>query len=338
MAASAAPRTESDRFERWLELIPHCNRAEEGIELDQLAAVFEDSPEAILGDVQALVDREYYLPGSFADSLTILIDGERLDLTSPDHFQRPVRFSPMEALALQLGLQAVLEEQPDGEEESVKAALAELAAVLEAAGDTSESNSTGGADEIDALACASGLSGVAPDVLAELRRGLRERKVVELEYFKPYGPADPTARRVEPWALAAVHGTWYFLGHDLGVGDVRRFRLDRILSAQATSETAQVPENLNVENYIDPQRVFRESEDNLEVSIQYSPRIARWIQERYGDDAATSPDGSVTIRHRCRSLWWAVGRALGCGLEASITTPEGASALVVQMLGRLQAA
>lgn len=60
-----------------------------------------------MADVQALVDREYCLPSSLADSLTILIDGERLDLTSPDHFQRPIRFSATEALAMQLRLRMV---------------------------------------------------------------------------------------------------------------------------------------------------------------------------------------------------------------------------------------
>jgi predicted DNA-binding transcriptional regulator YafY len=244
----------------------------------------------------------------------------------------------LEALAVQLGLQAVLEEQPDGEEESVKTALSELAAALEAAGESSEPGSAGGAEnEIDALAYGSGLSGVAPGVLAELRRGLRERKVVELKYFKPYEPADPTTRRVEPWALVGVHGTWYFLGRDLSVDAERLFRLDRILSAHATDDSAAVPENLNVEDYIDPQRVFRESEDDLEVTVRYAACIARWIRERYGENAEAASDGSTTVRHRCRSPWWAVSRTLGYGLNAFIAAPRGARVLVVKRLRPLDA-
>jgi proteasome accessory factor C len=158
---------------------------------------------------------------------------------------------------------------------------------------------------------------------------------VELEYFKPYELADPTARRVEPWALAAVRGTWYFLGRDLGVGEERLFRLDRIVKAHATGDSAEVPEDLNVADYIDPQRVFRESEDDLEVTIWYSPRIARWIRERYGDDAKLNADGSATARHCCKSLWWAVTRVLTYGLEGCLKTPGKARELVVEVLRRL---
>jgi predicted DNA-binding transcriptional regulator YafY len=322
---SAAAR----RFERWLTLIPYCAREGEGLSLEQLAELFDDAPESVLADAQALVEREFYLPGGFADSLKILIDAERLAIDSPDHFRRPVRFSPLEALAVQLGLQAVLEETQDAEEEGVKAALAELTAALEVAGDAPDAGSAAGAEhEIDSLAFGSGLSGVALDVLAEVRRGLRERRVVELEYFKPYDPVDPATRRVEPWALVAVHGMWYFLGRDLGVGEARVFRLDRIVAAHATDEVATIPGNLNVEDYIDPQRVFRESEDDLEVTVRYAPRIARWIQERCGEPTEGQPDGSVVVRHRCKSPWWAVACVLNYGLEAEIGRPREVRAIL----------
>lgn len=341
-AAMSEPRvtwvdgTASRRFERWLTLIPYCAREGEGLSLEQLAELFDDAPESVLADAQALVEREYYLPGGFADSLKILIDAERLAIDSPDHFRRPVRFSPLEALAVQLGLQAVLEEQPDDEEEGVKAALAELAAALEAAGDSSDPGSARGAgDAIDALAYGSGFSGVAPDVLAELRRGLRERKVVELEYFKPYEPADLTARRVEPWALAAVHGTWYFLGRDLGVGGERLFRLDRIVGARATTETADVPEDLNVEDYIDPRRVFRASDDDLEVTISYGVLIARWVCEQYLVDLPSRGDGAVEVQHRCRGPAWAIAHALAYGDGAEIVRPKAVRHLAVRTLSDL---
>ena len=83
------------------------------------------------------------------------------------------------------------------------------------------------------------------------------------------------------------------------------------------SETV-VSNDLNVEDYIDPQRVFRESEYDLAVAIRYARRIVRWIQEGYGKEVTLHPDGSATIEHRCKSPWWAVGCALGYGDAARI--------------------
>ncbi len=336
---AAALRTERDRFERWLELIPHCNRAEEGVELSELAGLFDDSAEAILADVQALVDREYYLPGSFADSLTILIDGKSLDLTSPDHFQRPIRFSLMEALALQLGLQIIAEES-EGEREALARTVKGLAAALEAMGGVGrpdERNASEAHAHVEPFAYGADLTGFAPGVLDQLRRGLREHRVIELEYFKPYEPEEPRPRRVAPWALARVHGTWYLLARDEGPGEPRVFRLDRILDARLTDAAAEVPEDLRVEDYVDPEGVYRGDEDDLEVTVRYSSRIARWVGERYGAAAECLRDGSVVVPHRCKSPWWAVGWVLRYGSEAYIAAPERVRALAMQVLEEMDA-
>jgi len=314
MAALGASRTESDRFERWLELIPQCNRAEEGIELAELADLFDDSTEAILGDVQALVDREYYLPGSFADSLTILIDGESLDLTSPDHFQRPLGFSPMEALALQLGLQLVKSEAGREEEQAdIAAALTSLLELHAVPGDEAENE--GMADS--GLAFTSDFSAATWRTFEKLSEAVREQRVVELVYFKPYDCEEPKSRTLVPSALAEVYGNWYLLANDLGAQEPRMFRLDRVIDIVVTDRTCEPKEDLAVEDYVDPLTVYRESEDDLTVGICYGPRVAPWILEQY-QEVERGEDGSVIVNHRCRSPWWVVTRALSYGTEARI--------------------
>jgi hypothetical protein len=88
---------------------------------------------------------------------------------------------------------------------------------------------------------------------------------------------------------------------------------------------------------VDPERVYRGDEEDLEVAIRYSPRIARWIVERYGSAAPLEPEGSVVVRHCCKSPWWAVSRALRYGSEACITVPEGLCVLVVEALREMEA-
>ena len=315
------------QFERWLELIPRCGREPGGVPLDALADQLGDSKQRIVADAQALGNRAYYLPGGFVDSIMILVETDRLEINSPGQFQRPVRFSPLEALALQLGLQVVLAEAPEEERDTLETAVSELTAVLQ---------SDGGSDApAGALAYGSPLTGATPQIMETVRLALRERRLLEIHYFKPYPPEEPRPRKVSPWALAAVRGTWYLLARDEGAGEPRVFRLDRIVEARATDEAAEVAENVRVEDYIDPECVYRGDEDDLEVTIRYSPRIARWIRERYGEEAEGQPDGSVVVRHRCKSPWWAVGRVLSYGDLAEVRLPEEVRGLIGNMLGAL---
>jgi len=320
MSVTARMPCESRRFERWLELIPYCAREREGVPLGTLAERFEDTKAAIVADAQALVEREYYLPGSFADSLTILIEPDRLEIQSPGHFERPVRFAPLEALAVQLGLQIVAAESP---------ARAEVG---DAAGPDPATDPEPGAGP---LAYGPALSATCARWLERLREALEEARTVELVYFKPYEPGATAVHRVAPWALVAVREAWYLLGEEAAAADVRLFRLDRILELRVTDEPCEVPARPAIEEYVDPERVYRGDEEDLEVPIRYSPRIARWVVERYGSAASAEPDGSVVVRHLCKSPWWAVCRALRYGAEACIAAPERVCALVVELLREL---
>lgn len=349
-AAAHRPADAGRRFERWLELIPYCERAPEGVPLDELAERFDDSESAILADVERLVGREYYLPGSFADSLTILIGADRLELRSPGHFERPIRLSPLEALALQLGLQIVLAETSPAERAGLEEATRRVADALRSVevdagpgrtragsgpsevGGAGEAEEAGGLDLDEPLAYGPALPESAARAYGELRRALRDGRVVELRYFKPHEPDEAPPRRVEPWALARAHGEWYLVGRDRDPEEPRVFRLDRILDVEVTDVAATVPSDLRVEDHIDPETVYRGDEDDLEVTIRYSPRIARWIRERYGDDAEPRPDGSVRVRHRCKSPDWPVTRVLRYGADAELIAPPELRARVRRAL------
>ena len=341
MSVTARPPCEARRFERWLELIPYCAREREGVALGTLAERFEDTKPAIVADAQALVEREYYLPGSFADSLTILVEPDWLEIQSPGHFQRPVRLAPLEALAVQLGLQIVAAESPAAEHGALEAAARELAlrlaATLSEAGvEPGDATDAGPASDpqpgAGPLAYGPALSATCARWLELLREALAAARTVELVYFKPYEPCATVVHRVAPWALLAVREAWYVLGEDAAAADVRLFRLDRILELCVTDEPCEVPARPAIEDYVDPERVYRGDEGDLEVAIRYSPRIARWIVERYGSAASVEPDGSVVVLHRCKSPWWAVCRALGYGAEAWIAAPERVCALVERAL------
>ena len=63
-----------------------------------------------------------------------------------------------------------------------------------------------------------------------LLEAVRSRRAVRFAYRKP-GDDAPEQREVQPWGVASRRGHWYLVGHDLGRGAARVFRLSRVAGA-----------------------------------------------------------------------------------------------------------
>ena len=99
---------------------------------------------------------------------------------------------------------------------------------------------------------------------------------------------------------------------------MRVFRLDRVLEAEPTAETFEIPAGFDPADYVEEGAVFRAGEE-VEAVVRYSRRIARWIAER--EEAEEGPDGSVIVRHRVADPRWIVRHVLSYGPEAEILEP-----------------
>ena len=147
----------------------------------------------------------------------------------------------------------------------------------------------------------------------------REGVKVRLRYVKP-GERAPETRLVSPYGIVFAQGTWYVVGHDASRDDVRVFRMDRVLEAEATTERFRVPADLDVAAFLDEHgRPYRPGEAR-ETWVRYSPRIARWIVERYG--CPLEADGSARVQHVVADPRWAWRHVLQYGGEAVV---EGSS-------------
>jgi proteasome accessory factor B len=76
--------------------------------------------------------------------------------------------------------------------------------------------------------------GVEPVVTVDkafgpLQTAARERRVVRFDYRTPEDDA-ATSRRLQPWGVVSWRSRWYVVGHDLGRGATRSFRMSRIVS------------------------------------------------------------------------------------------------------------
>ena len=219
-----------------------------------------------------------------------------------DTFRSPPRLTPLEARAIRLALEFVgpmIAADAHTPLERVRRKLEETFGAFELA-QTPEPSVR--ADE--------------ESLVSTLTQGIRERRLVELEYLKE-GEDTPSQRLVEPYAIERRLPFWYVHTWDRTSDGERSFRLDRMRKAKLARKTFQPREGF------EPQRL----RDARRARIWYSRAIARWKVER---GARPLEDGAAVLDAAVGSPEWLVGEILSDRGEAVVLEPEDLRAQVAE--------
>jgi proteasome accessory factor C len=153
-------------------------------------------------------------------------------------------------------------------------------------------------------------SGLAEaDLVATLTEGIRERRLVEIEYQKE-GEQNWSKRVVEPYSLERELPNWRVHTWDRSRDGERSFRLDRMRSASLT------PERFEPRPGFEPRRL----RDARTAKVLYLKGVAaRWAAER---GATPLKDGTALAEMPVGSPEWLVGEILSQRGEAVLLEPE----------------
>lgn len=294
----AAPPAAAERLRRLLALVPWVV-ANDGPPLAEVCARFDVSEADLVEELNTV-----FLCGvhPFTPDLLMevdIIDG-RVWIHLADYFQRPLRLTPEEGLALVASgaaLQAVPGADPAG---PLARALDKVATVL----------------GIDATAALEVVLGAVPeDVLAVLREGVAAGRQVEIDYYA-YGRDERTVRTVDPWDVFTAAGEWYLTAWCHRAGGERRFRLDRIGTARLVETTFEAPEVLA------PRAVFSAGPDDPRVVLDLAPR-ARWVLEQYPvERVVEGGDDHCRVTLAVSEQAWLERLLLRLGADATVVDGE----------------
>jgi proteasome accessory factor C len=210
-----------------------------------------------------------------------------------DTFRAPPRLTPLEARAIRLALEFVgpmIAADARSPLERVRAKLEETFGEFELQ-QTPEPQ----------------VQRAEEDLVATLSRGIRERRLVEVDYLKE-GEEEVSTHLVEPYALERRLPYWYVHTWDRTREGERSFRLDRMRSARLQRGHFEPREGF------DPQE-FR---DARSARIWYSKQVARWELEK---GASRLADGSAVADRPVGSVEWLIGEILSYRGEAVVLEP-----------------
>jgi proteasome accessory factor B len=179
-------------------------------------------------------------------------------------------------------------------------------------------------------------------VLRTLTEGWSKRRVVQIEYGRGVYDLDKAARkaRIRPYAIepSALTRGIYLLGHDEERGDLRTFKVERIVSAQLTPDTFEAPSS-----DVFARRLLRAwdviaDEDPVKVVVRFSTAVAARVAEtRWHPSQELEPQPDGTLRWKATvsgtrevRIW-----ILGWGPDAEVLEPQ---ALRDEIAGMLRSA
>lgn len=315
-------KTADARLERLLHVLPAAMRPD-GADLSDLARTLETTEEMLLDDLEEVTSRVYYQPGGWPDDVQIFLEPGRVRVTRAPGFERPAQLSADETLCLALALRAGAAAAHLGDDEARERLLRRVEAHLAVpTHDKAPANPDGTLGMPDR---ASDPEGVRETLMV----AARDRRPCALWYVKE-GADEGSVRVIHPYVIAHAEGSWYAVAHCATEDGIRVFRTDRVLAADLADGSFQVPDDFDVDRFLEGGRVFHAPEGQ-EVRVRYSRHIARWIRERTQWDEERledTEDGGVVVRHRVADPGWAVAHTLLYAPEAEIVEPEEMRALV----------
>jgi proteasome accessory factor C len=294
--------TSAARMQRLLAMVPWI-AAHDGPTLAEVGERFGLTEKELAADLDVvwLVGLPPYTPDALIE---VVQEGDRVWIHFADVFDTPQRLTPDQAVALLTAGASVLAlpgTEPDG---PLARGVAKLAAVL-------------GVDAEQVLDVDLGPGGA--EVLDVLRTGVTDHRRVHLDYYS-YGRNERTERDIDPYLVHAEDGALYVLGHCHLAGGERRFRVDRIASAQLLEERFDPPAT-------PPSAVvFQPDDDDPRVVLDLD-RAAGWVAEAYPvEQVDPRADGSLRVRLAVAGEAWFERLLVSLGPQATVVEAPDALA------------
>ena len=311
-----SPQPESGtRLQRVLALVPWI-AAHPGVTLAELAARFEIAEAELEADLELLP--MCGLPPYTADRLIDLVVGDdgAVSVRLAEYFERPLRLTPAEGVAL----------------------LAAGRSLLGVPGSDPEGPLGTGLDKLERALGATGALAVhvaEADHLQQLRDAVEQGAPVEIDYYSS-ARDEMTTRVVDPVRVFHALGAWYLAAWCHRARDDRLFRVDRVRAVRPTDVPAD-PASAGVRPEGDGALVYRPAAEDPRVTLRLAPEAAWVVESIPVEERRARRGGKTDVVLAVSGPAFLERLALSLGPGATVLRPPEARAAVADAARRVLA-
>ncbi len=301
------------RLQRVLALVPWILE-HPGVTLAELAERFEVDATELELDLELLP--MCGLPPYTADRLIDVYVGEdgAVTMRLAEYFERPLRLTPAEGVALVAAGRALLAVPGSDTEGPLATALAKLEEAVGATG--------GIAVHVDAA-----------DHLDQLREAAERGDQLEIDYYSS-ARDEMTTRVVDPIRVFHALGAWYLGAWCHRAQGERLFRVDRVRAVRRTGARVEAREDVAAP---DADLVYRPKPDDLRVRVRLAPEAA-WVAESIPvEERIDRARGRVDVVIAVSGLAFLERLLLSLGPAAEVLGPPEAKELRARAAERILA-
>ncbi len=301
-----------ERLRTLLFLVPYVVR-HRGVTVEDLTRRLGISEQELMKEIDFLlmVGRPPFLPN---DMIDIYQEGGRVFVDLHQSLEKPPGLTVFEALALATAARMFTDQKLMGEAAvAVGIAVEKIAASL-------PQDARRLFDEL-AERFILLLGETENKFLSTLRRAIDERRELELQYYSA-SRGEATDRAIRPYGLHHHLGLWYLAAYCTTRKAERVFRLSRIMQAEMTERIFDFPADFDVAAFVE-QNLTVPERGGREVVISFTPAVARWVREHWGDDyVERTPEGGVIAKLYDVSDEYVLSYVASFGGQATIEAPE----------------
>jgi proteasome accessory factor C len=283
-----------ERLKRLLALLPWL-AAHPGSTIAEISERFGLSPQQLEDDLAVvwMVGVPPYTPDQLID---VEFDGDRVSVNLGSYFQRPLRLTNQQALALVAAGQSLVSVPGTDPEGPLARGLEKLATALQV-------------DPAEAMAVHLGDAGT--ETLARLRAASEAGRRVRIDYYS-FGRDERSRRDVDPHRIWAEGGGWYLAGWCHKAEGPRVFRLDRIAEVEVLDDAVStMPEAGET-------ATFSPTATDASVTLDLDPESA-WVADYYPHDSVEEQeDGRILVELPVASSRWLEQLLVRLGPSATV--------------------
>lgn len=286
--------TAADRMRRLLAVIPWVSGRGE-VSLAEISERFDYPIDRLRRDLTEVVQFVGVYPHTPDMLIEVYLDdeNERVSFELADYFTSPLRLTPEEGLSLVSAGLGLLGSSA-GQDSALERALHKVAERLGVSlGDELEV-SLGGAD---------------PVVVDQARAAAQTHHCITVDYYSLHR-GESTTRTIEPHRVFSERGEWYLRGFCRLTGEVRTFRLDRVMNLAIEDDTFEPVTATDAP-------MFAASEDDIRVTLKLEPEAA-WVAEAFPVEQVKRTPRTLRVTLAASSLTWLERLLLQLGPLASL--------------------